>query len=96
MERHSESFLYCKPSNKRYGVEVSHTGDFYLYHFTRDGSGLEDLTDGNCFVLPATRERIPSGEHVGFSVRDYIKPGTERGPDSSLVLPSMMLQLKRP
>jgi len=75
---------------------VSHTGNFYLYCFARDCSGLEDLTDGNCFELPAAQEMIPSGVHVRFSVRDDIKPGTERGPDSSLVLPSRMLQLKRP
>lgn len=75
---------------------MSHAGNFYLYYFSRDCSGLEDLTDGSCFELPATQEMIPSGEHVGFSLRDCIKPGTERGPDSSLVLPSMMLQLKRP
>jgi hypothetical protein len=63
-------------------------------YFTRDCSGLEYLTDGNCFEL--TEAMIPSEKHVGFSVRDYIKPGTERGPDSSLILPSMLFELKRP
>jgi hypothetical protein len=63
-------------------------------YFTRDCSGLEYLTDGNCFVL--TEAKIPPGENVGFSVRDSTKPTTERGPDSSLILPSMLLELKRP
>lgn len=82
-----------KGTAKRYRKEVSHTGQFYLYCFTRDCSGLKHLTDGNCFEL--TEAMIPSGKHVGFSVRDYIVPGTERGPDSSKVLPSMILQLQR-
>ncbi len=41
-----------KGTAKRYKREVSNTGKFYLYYFTRDCSGLEDLTDGNCFELP--------------------------------------------
>jgi hypothetical protein len=98
---HGEKFLGVanlsdkdlKGTAKGYRKEVSHTGKFYLYYFTRDCSGLEDLTDGNCVEL--TEAMIPSDNNVGFSVRDYIQPGTERGPDSSLVLPSRLLQLKR-
>ncbi|MFZ2446908.1 MAG: hypothetical protein WAW37_11175 [Syntrophobacteraceae bacterium] len=77
-----------------YKGEVSNTGEFYLYYFTRDCSGLEALTDGHCFELPVTM--IPPGRHFGLSVRDYVRPRTERGPDSSLILPSRVLQLVRP
>ncbi len=55
---------------------------------------LKNFTDGNCFDLTGTV--IPQGDHVGLSVRDYIEPLTQRGPDSSLVLPSEVLKLKRP
>ncbi len=83
-----------KGTAKRYRGVVNHTGKFFLYYFTRDCSGLEYLTDGNCFELPDTM--IPANHHVGFSVRDYIVPGTERGPDSSNVLPTRVLKLQRP
>ncbi|MBF0558406.1 MAG: hypothetical protein HQL08_06460 [Nitrospirae bacterium] len=77
-----------------YATKVSNTDKFYLYYFTRDCSGLDGLTDGHCFELPVTL--IPSGRHLGLSVRDYVRPGTERGPDSSFVLPSMVIKLQRP
>jgi hypothetical protein len=77
-----------------YAGEVSNTDKFYLYYFTRDCSDLKNLTDNNCFDLP--EEKIPQGDHFALSVRDYIKPDTQRGPDSSLVLPPMMLKLERP
>jgi hypothetical protein len=31
-----------------------------------------------------------------LTIRDYIVPDTLRGPDSSLILPAMVLELKRP
>jgi hypothetical protein len=77
-----------------YAGEVSNTDKFYLYYFTRNCSGLEDLTDGNCFSLPVTM--IPQGDHFALSIRDYIKPDTQRGPDSSLVLRSEAIKLQRP
>jgi hypothetical protein len=77
-----------------YAEKASNTGKFYLYYFTRDCSGLEDLTDGHCFQL--SEQIIPAGDQFIATIRDYIKPGTQRGPDSSHVLPSMVLKLKRP
>ena len=77
-----------------YEGEVDQTGKFYLYYFTRDCSGLEELTGKNCFPIPETM--IPPGDYAALSVRNYVKPGTQRGPDSSLVLPSMVLKLQRP
>jgi len=83
-----------KGTANAYSSDVNNTDKFYLYYFTRDCSGLDDLTGGHCFPLPATM--IPPGDHFALSVRDYVKPDTERGPDSSLVLLPMMLKLKRP
>lgn len=79
---------------KAYAREVNNTHKFYLYYFTRDCSGLEDLTDGNC--LPIQEDLIPQDGQFAITIRDYIKPGTQRGPDSSKVLPSMIIQLQRP
>jgi len=76
-----------------YAGKVSNTGKFYLYYFTRDCSGLGGLTDGHCVSL---KDYIPQNDQFVFSVRDYIKPDTQRGPDSSLVLPSMVIKLQRP
>ena len=76
-----------------YAGEVNNTDKFYLYYFTRDCSGLEDLTDGNCLSL---KDLIPPDDQLAISIRDYIKPGTQRGPDSQYVLPSKVLKLERP
>jgi hypothetical protein len=77
-----------------YAGEVNNSGKFYLYYFTRDCSGLEDLTDGNCFQIEDTI--IAPGDHMVLAVRDYLRPGTQRGPDSSLVLLSRGITLHRP
>ncbi len=79
---------------KAYAREVDNTHKFYLYYFTRDCSGLEGLTDGNCFSIQ--EDLIPQGGEFAITIRDYIKPGTQRGPDSSKLLPSMIIQLQRP
>lgn len=83
-----------KNTAKAYKGEVGNTEKFYLYYFTRDCSEVEGLTGKNC--LDITETMIPPGDHAALSVRDYMKPDTQRGPDSSLVLPSMLLQLRRP
>ena len=79
---------------KAYARDVNNTHKFYLYYFTRDCSGLEGLTGGNC--LPIQEDLIPQGGQFAITIRDYIKPGTQRGPDSSKLLPSMIIQLQRP
>lgn len=83
-----------KGTANAYVREVSNTGKFFLYYFTRDCSDLKELTDEHCFELPVTL--IPVKDNVALSIRDYIKPGTQRGPDSSFVLLPEVLQLQRP
>ena len=39
---------------------------------------------------------IPRGDMAAFTERDYIKVGTQRGPDSALTLPSVVLKLHKP
>jgi len=79
---------------KAYVRKVNDTHKFYLYYFTRDCSGLEDLTDGNC--LPIQEDWIPLGGQFAISVRNYIKPGTQRGPDSSKLLEPRILMFAQP
>jgi len=76
-----------------YAGTVQNAEKLYLYYFTRDCTGLETLTGGHCLSLKSV---IPPRDRFGASVRDYVEPGTVRGPDSSLVLPSRVLKLQRP
>ncbi len=66
---------------------------FFLYYFTRDCSGLEQLTEGHCLSL---KKLMPAGDYAGFGVRDYVKPPTARGPDSAYVLPAILIKLTKP
>ena len=77
-----------------YSGEVSNAGKFFLYYFTRDCSGLETLTNGNCYPIDTTL--IGPGDRLVLVVRDYLRPGTERGPDSSLLLLPKGILLYRP
>ena len=85
-----------------YAAYVSDPDPFYLYYFARDCTGLEALTDGNC--LSITDEMIPICPEPGdptcdravFSQRDYVRPGTQRGPNSLLKLRPVIIMLQRP
>jgi hypothetical protein len=37
---------------------------------------------------------IPPRDHFAISIRNYIKVGSHRGPDSSHVLPARVLQVR--
>lgn len=77
-----------------YSEAVGNTDMLFLVYFTRDCSGLKELTDDHCVELPTTM--IPEGDSIVLGVRDYIMPGTQRAPDSALILPSRALLLQRP
>lgn len=81
-------------SAEPYGVNNS--AELYVHYFTRDCEGLEDLTHGDCTSVADTEFVIPSGARASFVERDYIAAGTQRGPDSTLTLPSIALELHRP
>jgi hypothetical protein len=91
-----------KGTADEYAAYVSDPDLFYLYYFARDCTGLEALTGGNC--LSITNEMIPiclepgdpSCDRAVFSQRDYVRPGTQRGPNSLLVLRPVVLKLHRP
>jgi hypothetical protein len=80
--------------------------DFYLYYVTRDCAGLEGLTGGNCLPVPQSVLQpcfdAAGGpcKDVAFVERDYVRPGTLRGPNGDRMkpstLPSMVITLRRP
>lgn len=71
-------------------------GKLYVYYFTRNCEGLKELTHGFCLSVEDTALVIPPGVKATLVERDYMVPGTQRGPDSKLTLPSMALRLQRP
>jgi len=75
---------------------VNNLDKFYVYYFTRNCEGLEDLTHGFCESIEDTELMIPPGDRASIVERDYLKMGTRRGPDSALTLPSVVLKLQRP
>jgi hypothetical protein len=75
---------------------VGNADKLYVYYFTRDCRGLEDLTHGFCMPVEDTELVIPPGDPASFVERDYMAVGTQRGPDSTLTLPSRMVKLQRP
>lgn len=81
-----------KGTANAYGGSVPNADKFFLYYFTRDCSGLEYLTDDHCLSL---RTMIPPRDTFTLTIRDYIKRDTQRGPDSSLLLPPEALLLRR-
>lgn len=77
---------------KEYSAEVNNADKFYLWYFTRNCKGIEHLTYGHCSEL----SMIPEGFRTAIVQRNYIKPGTQRGPDSNLLLKPMMMKFTRP
>jgi hypothetical protein len=75
---------------------VDNLNNFYVYYFTRDCEGLEDLTGNFCLSVEDSPLVIPEGDRGSFVERNYMSVGTQRGPESSLILPSRVLKLKRP
>lgn len=84
-----------------YAVTVNNAGKFYVYYFTRDCSALQALTGGHCFsisesVIPRCADPASGTCHyLKLIQREYIRQGTQRGPDSTLTLPPMVIKLKR-
>ena len=91
-----------KDSALEYAGQVSNADKFYVYYITRDCSGLEALTGGNCasiseaMIPPCSPEAIEPCGYAKLVQREYIRPGTQRGPDSNLILLPRMLKLDKP
>jgi hypothetical protein len=91
-----------KNSARGYGLGMPVAKTFFVYYFTRDCTGLEELTGGYCFSIPT--ELLPpcrgaddlTCQLLVFSLRNYIVPGTQRGPDSAKLLGPEVIWLHRP
>jgi hypothetical protein len=68
----------------------------FVYYFARDCDDIEPWTHGYCAEVEDTPLVLPAGDRGAFTERDYIAPGTQRGPDSTKLLPSRALKLARP
>lgn len=84
-----------------YTSALTNPSKFYLYYLARDCSAINDLTDGNC--LAVTEDMVPvcsdpadpGCHHIKLMQREYIRKGTERGPESTLLLPPKLIRLQR-
>ena len=85
-----------------YASMVNNTEKFFLYYFARDCEGLQDLTDGNCREIsettlpPCDDPTSTTCDNLKFSLRDYIRPDTQRAPATIFKLPSLVIKLHKP
>lgn len=75
---------------------VANADKLYVHYFTRDCAGLESLTLGQCTSVADTEFVVPPSVRAGLVERDYLAAGTQRGPDSAQLLPSIAVKLQRP
>ncbi len=84
------------PGNNCPAANHTKTTDcLFLYYFTRDCSVVENVTgEKNCFEIDTKLVPLEPKDFIAFSLRDYIRPGTQRGPDPSSVLPAMAIRVR--
>lgn len=83
-----------------YTSALTNPSKFYLFYLARDCSVIDELTDGNC--LSVTEDMIPvcsdpaspTCHHIKLMQREYIRKGTERGPESTLLLPPKLIKIE--
>ena len=84
------------------GYDVPNHDRFFLQYFARDCAGLENLTAGShCYSIGDKLPDCPNPADLScsmlvLSVRNYIFPGTQRGPAAELLLNPRVISLQRP
>lgn len=84
------------------GYDVPNHGKLFLQYLARDCTGLEALTAGShCYsigdLLPDCYDTADlTCSMLGLSVRNYLLPGTQRGPAPELTLSPRVIPLQRP
>ncbi|WP_074667163.1 hypothetical protein [Nitrosomonas communis] len=64
---------------------VNHTGKLYVHYFARECTDLP-----NCHEI--TRDMIPQDGELKLIQRNYVVPGSTRGPDPTLLVnPSLII-----
>jgi len=71
-----------------YSADVANTDKFYLYYFSRDCTGLTP-----CQEIPESD--VPIGGFLKLTERNYVRPGTARAPEASLLLTPSVIVLSR-
>jgi hypothetical protein len=77
------------------GHGLDNLDNFYVYYFTRNCENLGDLTDDFCLSVEDSELVMPEGDTGSFVERNYMSVGTQRGPESTLIVPSRVLKLQR-
>jgi len=95
-----------KGSAGGYAGNVNNVSKFFVHYFTRTGNcdalkdALKNVPGGteNCTeITPASDQGDPTLRDMFIiSLRDYIAPGTERGPDTSNLLTPRILTFTKP
>lgn len=67
---------------------VGNAGKLYVQYFARDCTGID-----HCQQI--TEQMVPKGNVVKVIQRNYVKPGTERGPDPTRLLNPVAIILNR-
>lgn len=75
---------------------VANADKLYVHYFTRDCEAVAGLVHGQCTSVPDDELHIPHGVRTSIVERDYLAAGTQRGPDSTLLLPSIVVKLQAP
>ena len=71
------------------------TDCLFLYYFARDCSVVENVTgEKNCFEINEKMVPPEAKDSIAFSLRNYLRPGTQRGPDSFHMLPAMAIRVR--
>ena len=90
-----------------YADKMNNSNKFFVHYFARNckAEGLEYLTDGQCTeisedVVPHIGDPKAEGDPALFgmfiaSLRAYVRPGTERGPDATKQLAPRILKFTR-
>jgi hypothetical protein len=84
------------------GYAVPNHERFFLQYFARDCEGIEDLTAGsNCYPIGDLFPDCPDPSDLSctmlvLSVRNYLFPGSQRGPIPGLTLNPRIITLQRP
>lgn len=98
LSRPSSSCLACDRTvglgPKVYAASVPNHEKFYLHYLTRDCARIQNLTDGKCTSIDETA--LPRGAKFASVVRDYLAPGTKRGPDPTKLLKPRIIKLQQP
>lgn len=83
-----------KGSARAYARSVKNQGKFFVHYLTRDCAKIRKLTDGECTSIP--KGQVPVGVKFAPVLREYVAPGTTRGPNPAQILNPRIINFKQP